>query len=105
MADAMPPPTWFPTDGPCPMCKDAREAKDILLADRRARACDDCGAAIPVYTGMGGNGYESATVGHYHVEPAGSATLRVPVMRELCRACYLTDYAVMFPGATLPELK
>ena len=92
--DPLPPPTWIPEDGPCVYCK-AMDAEP-------KRHCDDCKQPLPVYPGMGGSGYESATVGHYHLESAGNRTLRNPVMRELCADCYRVDYQRQFPGSPDP---
>lgn len=91
---ALPPPTWIPQDGPCAYCK-------LMKADPE-KHCDDCKRAIPVYTGMGGSGYESATVHHYHLESASALTMRIPIMRELCAECYRADYQRQFPGAADP---
>lgn len=93
------------TDGPCPHCAAWAAAKECLDGGRRAHACDDCGAAIPEYPNMGGHGYESQTVHHYHLGDISTKTAWLPVMRELCRECYLIDYAAQFPGASLPDLR
>lgn len=97
-------PTWIPQDGPCEYCK-AKALKPLAIEEgtfRRAKPCDDCGKAIPIYPGMGGSGYESQTVGHFHLEAMGSQIGRTPIMRELCEACYKADYAIAFPDAGPP---
>lgn len=84
-------------DGPCPHCAEAS-----ALAAKRC--CADCKQPIPVYPGMGGAGYESATV-HFHLGDILGRQTWLGVNRELCRPCYLIDYAKQFPGAALPDLK
>lgn len=90
---------WDPADGPCPHCAAIEAAKQHKDG---GRACDGCGAKIPVYVAMQGAGYESHTVHHWHLMELGSRAAWGPVMLELCRDCYLKDFAANYPDHPLP---
>jgi hypothetical protein len=62
---------------------------------KKDHTCWDCLRAIPRYHNMAGNGYQSASYQYADGEP---------VLRELCRECYLEDYAATFPQANLPKI-
>lgn len=92
-----------PADGPCPHCAAWAAAKYRVFSDGTpARACDDCGLAIPRLPAMDGNGYESQTTHHYHLGKIEGLVTWLPVMRELCPACYRIDYAKAFPNSPVP---
>jgi hypothetical protein len=93
---------WDPADGPCPWCKQLAEGKLIPDPDGRRphlRTCDDCGKSVGELPVLGHVGYESATVGHYHLDSLGARAVWNPIMRELCADCFRTDYFVQFPDA------
>jgi hypothetical protein len=91
----------------CDRCQALEADKRIPAPNRPGfflRRCDRCKAPIPLYENMGGAGFRSHTVDHYHEDAAGRKTLQTPVMLELCHACYLQDYAAFYPGAELPDI-
>lgn len=95
-----------PADGPCEICAGWRAAKEIKGEDGRniGLNCDGCGKQIPAYAGMGGSGFQSQTIHHWHLKPINGIAARQGVTRELCRECQLIDHAEAYPGQPLPEL-
>ncbi len=95
---------WDPADGPCPHCAALAEAKvpGREKNDMR-RACDGCEKLIPVYVAMQGAGYQSHSHHHFHLIELGPRACWEPVHAELCRECYLKDFAAVYP--TLPAPK
>lgn len=84
-------------DGPCPYCLDWARAK-FGSNGSRAHHCDECGAAIPNYAGMSGNGFESVVPHHYHLRTIhGGPYGRVGICQELCLECYVLHREKCFP--------
>lgn len=97
-------PPSYPTDQ-CPLCPQHSKG-----------ACWGCGKQIPQYATPSGavngqptfmeDGFDSASVNHYHFdERTGKAGLRI-IKAVLCRECYLVDYNQVYPerGLTIDEL-
>ncbi len=89
----------------CAICAEREKHRRVRLDDGRLLAvCDECHQPIPPYEAMGGSGFESHTVDHTHTEQLGNVTVQVPVMLQLCHACYLKDHQKVYPNSPLPVI-
>lgn len=83
------------TRGDCPICKNW---KAIGL-----HKCQECQAAIPRYgQTMGGNGFESQTIDHWHFRTVISTQGFSAVTKELCIDCYRTDWKQVYSEEAVP---
>lgn len=82
----------------CRQCESLEKRRD------GENVCDECLRPIPKYDNMGGAGFESHSIHHFHTEEEGVKTLNLPVHLQLCHECYLKDFEKNYPGDPLPEI-